>query len=102
MRIHVLIKNPGINAREFDIENDLKTLQHIVGGYIETTNIGDTIVMITNEEGKLRGLEKNFEIYGGADYVAGPAIFAGVKGDDFASLDEFTIKMIDERLRRQA
>ena len=53
----VLIVEPGKPARVDDIENDLKTLQGIVGGYIETvTPFQEDVVLIVNEEGKLKGL----------------------------------------------
>lgn len=97
-RIRVLIKDPGQKAREWDIENDLKTLQHIVGGYIEVVTLGEHLAMIINEEGKLIGLPLNFPIHSGEDWIVGPAIFAGVDGEDFASLDDYQISLLKRHL----
>ena len=56
-RIRVIIKRPGEPyGHAFNIVNSLETLQHIVGGYIETVTLGSDWTIICNEEGRLRGL----------------------------------------------
>ncbi len=84
------------------ISNDLKTLQDMVGGYIETVTLRvkgpkaqgkeKTIVVISDEEGRLKGKDPNCEVMG-VTFV-GPIIVAGVSGDEFAdvplSLEEWT------------
>jgi hypothetical protein len=40
-------------------EDRLKTLQNIVGGYIEVISLGPDKVMVLNEEGKLHGEVSN-------------------------------------------
>lgn len=84
MRIKVLIKDPGKAPREFDIENTLETLQHIVGGYIETVTLASDLVIICNEEGRLMNLPYNCDVCG-IDFV-GTIILAGVAGEEFADL----------------
>ena len=78
--IKVLVKEPNKIAVLKEIEGDLKTMQAIVGGYIEIVTINDDlgILLICNEEGKLEGLEANFPFRG--DSFVGTVFFA--RGND--------------------
>lgn len=58
--IRVIVKEPGKPAEQREIENNLETLQELVGGYIEDVHIGSNILVIVNEEGKLKHLDFNF------------------------------------------
>lgn len=78
--MRALVKEPGKAAEIKDIKNDLKELQGIVKGYIETVTITSDAVVICNEEGRLLGLPHNCEICG-VDFV-GTIVLAGVKGDE--------------------
>lgn len=84
--IRVLYKQPGRMVRTMLIQNDLKRFQALVGGYIETVGVLKDVVMIVNEEGKIKGMEPNF-LYG-FDLIVGPAIFCRVDRDKLASLTE--------------
>lgn len=81
--IQAIIIEPGKDPRIETIPNELHTLQRLVDGYIEVCPLAEDMVMIINEEGKLRGLPKNFwmEVIGG--YIVGTAVFVGVDGDEF-------------------
>lgn len=84
-QILVVIKEPGEAPRvEPLFDNDLKAFQKAVGGYIETVTIATDLVIICNEEGRLKGLPHNTTVFG-VDFV-GTIIAAGVKGEEFASL----------------
>ena len=58
----VPVKSPAYVA---EIDNDLKTMQDIVGGYIETTSafaageVFDDTLIVCNEEGAIKGLKRN-------------------------------------------
>ena len=58
----------------------LTEMQHYVGGYIETVNVGNGKVLIVDEEGKLKGKLPNMiatgwlQVEGIHDYVAGDAM----------------------------
>lgn len=78
---------------------DLKEMQGMVEGYIETVSTviaphwadekGVSIRMVVNEEGKLRGLDWNANattLGGHRDYIAGNALIVGVKGDELIAL----------------
>ncbi|MBE6691121.1 MAG: DUF3846 domain-containing protein [Ruminococcaceae bacterium] len=81
-KIRVLIKQPGEKARWEEIENDYKTMQQIVGGYVERIRIFSDLAILCNEEGKLRDLPYNLNVLG-VDFV-GTVIFVGVGRKDFA------------------
>ena len=55
----ILYKKPGEAPEIRDVANDLGALQDLVGGYIETVTVGN-VVIICNEEGKLKGMPLNF------------------------------------------
>ena len=89
--IKVILKNPGQKyGTPTHIVPSLKNLQKAVGGYIEQVNLGDGLVMICNEEGKMKGMEPNFVITSGLGYlideIVGPVIIAGVKGEELADI----------------
>lgn len=66
------------------IDNDLETLQHMVGGFIETVTFCSDLLAICNEEGRLMGFPHCCTI-AGVEFV-GPVIIAGRKGAEFADV----------------
>lgn len=92
--ITVIIKRPGEAPESKNIENTLETLQSIVGGYIQTVTIAEDLVIICNEEGRLKNLPYNCDICGIS--FAGPIIICGFKGEDFSDIpcDTETFKRI--------
>ena len=81
--IWAIIIEPDKAPRMETIYSELHTLQRLVDGYIEVCPLAEDMVMIINEEGKLRGLPKNFWMEVIGDYIVGTAVFVGVDGDDF-------------------
>lgn len=84
-KIQVVIKCPGENAEIKTIDNDLRTLQKIVGGYIETVTYDDCVV-ICNEDGIMLGMDLNTK-FRGVPYL-GDIIVAATSGEKFASLQK--------------
>lgn len=88
--IKVIVKQPNDKyGKPTKIVPSLENLQKTVGGYIEQVNLGDGLVMICNEEGKLRGMEPSFQIADGlgvTDVIVGPVIIAGVDGEDLGDI----------------
>jgi len=82
--IRVVIKRPNELAYVTDIKNDYETIRNIIGGYLEVFPFAFDIICICDEEGKLKGLKPNF--IHSQDVIVGTVIFAGVKGENFASL----------------
>lgn len=101
MKIKVIIKQPGQKPYVTHVSNSLENLQKTVGGYIETVNVAG-IVIICDEEGRIKDLPFNCNI--GMTSFVGPVIFAGIKGDEFASLPcEFrTFKKLFPQLFEEA
>ncbi len=83
--IEVLIKEPGKGFRLTEIENSLEALQKAVGGYIETVTVAEDLVIICDEEGRIKH-DFNLFIFGIEFY--GTIIFAGVDGEEFADIPE--------------
>lgn len=81
-----IIKRPGQPAFRREISNTLEALQALVDGYIEAVNLPGGIVMIVNEEGKILHLPINFHL--NYDLIHGTAVFVGVDGEDFCSLNQ--------------
>lgn len=84
MKIKAIIKKPEDEfGRLVEIENELEVFQSIVGGYIETTGYKN-LVIICNEEGKLRGFQPNIVL--GREMLVGPIIVCGASGDEFSDI----------------
>ena len=95
--IRVVAKQPGASPRTMLISNRLESLQNRVGGYIETVSVFRDIVMICNEEGKLKRMAPNF-LYG-FGMIVGPGVFAGVERDKLVSLKPEQIEMVKELIK---
>lgn len=80
----VIFKEPGKRCEYRDIELSLSALQEAVGGYLETVTIAEDLVIICNEEGRLKGLPYNCEA-AGINFV-GNILFVGADGEDFADV----------------
>lgn len=93
----ILYKLPGEAPEIREVENDLKPLQELVGGYIETVRFG-AMTIICNEEGKNKGLPINFFVNdnGYVDAIVGPAIFCRSEGFDFTDIQDEDVKVIKE------
>ena len=87
-KIKVIIKRPDEPIGHIEsIDNDLKALQDTVGGFIQCVPIGNTSVMICNEEGKIHGLPFNFHFgVSMPDEVVGTVVICGVDGEEFADV----------------
>lgn len=79
--IKVMYKEPGKAFKEIKIENKLEKLQSLVDGYIETVTIVTDVVIICNEDGRIKELPHNCNILG-REFV-GNVIVAGKAGDEF-------------------
>ena len=84
-KIKVIIKRPEEPVGHMTwISDTLENLQKHVEGYIETLTIASDMVVICNEEGRIRNLPYNCTIEN-HDFV-GTIILAGVDGDEFADV----------------
>ena len=99
--IRVLVVEPGKDPEVQVIENSLEGIQQIVQGYIECVTLrdkaGEDLVLICNEEGKIRNLPMNAMIPEIDDMIFGTFLIAGTDRDEFASLTDEQIFEMNER-----
>lgn len=82
--IKVVLKKANQEAQVIEIEQSLKMLQQLVGGYIEMVECPgvDKVDIILNEEGKLLDLPMNIALPEYEDIAFGDIVFAGVNHQD--------------------
>ena len=97
--MRVLMKLPGLNPETVDIPNELKDLQKAVHGYIETVTLTRHTAMIVNEEGRIRNMVPNFYLNG--ELIVGPALFVGVKGDNFRDITDDEIIQAKRKMKHE-
>lgn len=87
-----------LNNRKFvmtEIEDTLEAMQEFVNGPIEVINITDKILLVCNEEGKMRGLPpaafiiRNQEAQ---DIIVGNFFLCREDGEDMISIQESDIE----------
>ena len=91
--MRVLIKEPGGVWEVADVENTLDALQEAVGGYIEALTINtepEPLILIVDEEGRIKGKEPNFTIEG--EEIVGTGVLCGIDGDEFAPVPEWAVR----------
>lgn len=84
--MRVLKIEPGKAPITINIENTLESLQGQVGGYIETVTFAEDVVIICDEEGRLKDKPYNFRLCG-VDFV-GVILIAGRKDDGFCDIKD--------------
>lgn len=80
----VILKPVGGEPRQILIPNELHVLQHLVGGYIETCTIASDLVLICDEEGRLKGKPHNCNVLGVP--FCGNLVLVGTDGDEFTDV----------------
>jgi len=99
-KIKCIVKRPDEQFGHVTwVSDSLKNLQNTVGGYIETVTLDNGLVLICNEEGRLRNMPYNFTLrflhyFNPTDAVEvrpyqmifGTVIACGVDGDEFADI----------------
>lgn len=89
-KMRVLIKRPNERYGHIcNISNSLENLQRTVEGYIETVRIGESadgkpIILVCNEEGKIKGLEHN--MYIDNDEIVGTFFLCSEQDEEFTDL----------------
>lgn len=93
--MRVLIKEPGSMWEVAEVENTLDALQGAVDGYIETlpivaTDSNEKAVMVMDEEGRLKGKERNITICG--TDIVGTVLVCGQDGDEFTDAPDWLVR----------
>ena len=88
--IKVLIVPPHELAYEAEIPNTLKSMQNVVGGYIEPFYYYDDVCLVCNEEGKINGLPLSRAVHDDngkiVEIMAGTFFICGNGKENFTSL----------------
>lgn len=85
--LKVIIKRPDEkygHSTNIGTTNLLKNLQAHVEGYVEAVTVEKGLVILCNEDGRLRGLEHNC-CFDGIDFV-GTIIGIGADGEEFTDI----------------
>lgn len=84
-KIKVVAQNPGEISRIVTIPNTLEAMQEVIGGYIETVTLPNGLVLVMDEEGRLKALTENVRCvqYG---TIVGPVFITADQDEDFRSL----------------
>lgn len=87
-----------------EVKPGLKSLQEIVGGYIEAIYpFDDPVAIVCNEEGKINGLEKNRALYDNDgkpyDIIYGTFFICGLGEENFADIPEKLIGKYQDMFR---
>lgn len=106
--ISVLLVEPEKRPKVIQIKNELKVMQNLVGGYIETIMpFEDEVALVCNENGKNEGLSLNRAIYFEnsdeiADIIAGTFFicYAPADSEDFESLPEELAKKYEKMFEK--
>ena len=106
--ISVLLVEPEKRPKVIQIKNELKVMQNLVGGYIETIMpFEDEVALVCNENGKNEGLSLNRAIYFEnsdeiADIIAGTFFicYAPADSEDFESLPEKLAKKYEKMFEK--
>lgn len=95
-KIKILKVEPGKAPEVTEIDNELRTMQEMVDGYIQIVPLDGDACLVCNEEGKLIGLEPNRIV--GCDVIVGTFFIAGDDGgEDLCSLREDQIAEYSEQ-----
>jgi hypothetical protein len=92
-RMKIVIVEPNKDPYVAMINNKLEEFQAIVDGWIETVSFTGELLIICNEEGKIRNLPVNREL--GWDKICGTFFVIGNDAPEFRSLtdEECTLAM---------
>lgn len=95
-QIRVLYVQPGKYPEERIVENDLKSMQKLVGGDIESVAPWrENVRVVCNQEGKLNGMPLN-RLLGDYDILTGSFLICGLRNGNFISLTDEQFKRYEK------
>lgn len=103
-KFKALFMEVGEEPKFIEVVDKLENLQELVDGFIESVYLGENLVVICNEEGKLRDLDANkflFNIEGRLiDVLCGNLFACRVDEEgNFADIQDEDIEVINRHLR---
>lgn len=89
--LKAIVKEPGKEPEEFIVTDELKALQNIVGGYMDHRIVKDNMIVLFDDDGRIKNRPYNCWFYG-LDLV-GTIVVLGLSRGEFdncpITLDEF-------------
>lgn len=92
--MRAIMKAPGSPAHTVIIPNELKMFQQIVGGYIEGVQLTEDLIILCDEEGRLKNYPYNCEVCG--IIFVGTILFVGVDGEEFTDVPAAALEALEE------
>lgn len=98
--MRVLYFHPSIRRPQIaTLAGDLRSMQIAVGGYIETVTLEDGLVIVCDEEARLKGLPVNRIIDGIS--ICGPFFICRHKRSEMVELTNFeAVRLRDQEFQR--
>ena len=84
-KIKVVVQEPGKISEIATVVNDLKPMHELIGGYLETLTLPNGLVLVMDEEGRLKGLRENVRCVQFGTIV-GRIFITAAEGESFRSL----------------
>ena len=82
----VIRKHPGQMLEVIDVENDVDAICAELDGHMEAFTIAQDLVILCDEEGRIKGKAPNIALKGlGADFC-GTILIVGVDGEEFCDV----------------
>jgi len=91
----IIIKKVNIDYELVEIDGSLKSMQEIVGGYIEIVRLWNDFLLVCNEEGMLLNLKRHVI---GSDVYCGDVLICKSCGSEMVGLSDDEIEEIVEGL----
>ena len=80
--IKAFVKHPNRDPYLTPLSAELEAMQKLVGGYLEEIKIASDLVILCDEEGKLKGKPYNCTFM--SKNLVGTLVFVGVKDNEWA------------------
>ena len=84
--MRILMKEPGKDPHVMVIPNDIGTIQQLIDGHVERHQLTEGLVMLVDEDGKLKNKQPNFRVAALNDTIVGTAIFCGENEKGFTDI----------------
>ena len=97
--MRAIIKSPGRRPGVIEMENILRAMQKIVGGYIEVVTLTTNSALICNKDSIALGLAENVDFLGVK--IRGTLLIVGVDGEEFCDLSDAGVRQWMQVLRRR-
>ena len=87
--IKIVFKAPNYPPQILEVKNCYPVFRDLIKGFLETVWLEKGLLMVCDEEGKIKKLRKNFLLPQIHDIICGPVFFCSANAEgDFTSLND--------------